>query len=97
MTPVALASDDPFAIQASGITAIVPHSSGDLVVSTFGGGTAIVDKSGTVRRVLRNPPGEYLSDYPITLAEDDSGSVFVGMSQSVGVIDPSLKASNRSP
>ena len=89
----AIASDtsNPFALQASGITAIHPHSSGDLVVSTFGGGTAIVDPSGRVKRVLRNPPGEYLSDYPLTLAEDATGSVFVGMARSLGVIDSSLE------
>jgi signal transduction histidine kinase/CheY-like chemotaxis protein/HPt (histidine-containing phosphotransfer) domain-containing protein len=92
MEAIALDSNNPFALQAPGVTAILPHSSGDVVVSTFGGGTAIVAPSGRVKRVLRNPPGEYLSDYPITLAEDKAGSVFVGMSQSLGVIDPTLTA-----
>ena len=66
MEAIALDSNNPFALQAPGVTAILPHSSGDVVVSTFGGGTAIVAPSGRVKRVLRNPPGEYLSDYPIT-------------------------------
>ena len=91
MTQIAFDLNSPFALQAVGVTAILPHSSGDLVVSTFGGGTAIVARSGRVKRVLRNPPGEYLSDYPITLAEDSNGTVFVGMSQSLGVIDITLE------
>ena len=79
VTRVAMESNNPFALQAAGITAILPHASGDLVVSTFGGGTAIVDSSGRVKRILRSPPGEYLNDYPITLAQDANGTVFVGM------------------
>ena len=92
MTDVALDYESPFALQAPGVTSIVAHASGDIVVSTFGGGTAIVNRSGRVKRVLRNPPGEYLSDYPITLAEDATGVVFVGMSQSLGVIDSELRS-----
>ena len=92
MSAIALDYDSPFALQAPGVTSIMAHSSGDIVASTFGGGTAIVDRSGRVKRVLRNPPGEYLSDYPITLAEDATGTVFVGMSQSVGVINSDLES-----
>ena len=90
-TAVALDADSPFALQAPGVTAILPHVSGDVVVSTFGGGTAVVDPLGHVKRVIRRPPGEYLNDYPITLAEDANGAVFVGMSRSLGVIDSDLK------
>ena len=90
MMAVALDSESPFALQAPGVTAIVAHASGDVVVSTFGGGTAIVDRSGRVKRVLRNPQSEFLNDYPITLAEDATGAVFVGMTESVGVIDAEL-------
>ncbi len=90
LADVALDSENPFALQAPGVTAILAHSSGNIVASTYGGGTAIVDRAGRVKRVLRNPPGEFLSDYPITLAEDATGKVFVGMTESVGVIDPGL-------
>ena len=79
MTEVALDSESPFALQAPGVTAITPHSSGDVVASTFGGGIAIVDSLGGVKRVLRSPPGEYLNDYPITMAEDENGVIFVGL------------------
>ena len=89
---VAMESNNPFALQAAGITAILPHASGDLVVSTFGGGTAIVDSSGRVKRILRNPLGEYLNDYPITLAQDKNGTVFVGMTESLGVIESDLSS-----
>ena len=37
MEAIALDSNNPFALQAPGVTAILPHSSGDVVVSTFGG------------------------------------------------------------
>ena len=92
MTEVALDSESPFALQAPGVTAITPHSSGDVVASTFGGGIAIVDSLGGVKRVLRSPPGEYLNDYPITMAEDENGVIFVGLSRSLGVINPDLES-----
>ena len=53
MSAIALDYDSPFALQAPGVTSIMATSSGDIVASTFGGGTAIVDRSGRVKRVLR--------------------------------------------
>ena len=90
VTKVPLDPESPFALQAPGITDILVHSSGDLAVATFGGGIAIVSSAGKVKRVLRNPLGEYLSDFPITLTEDRRGNVLVGMHQSVALVDPSL-------
>ena len=44
------------------------------------GGTAIVDRSGKVA-CLRSALDEFVDDFPITLAEDASGAILVGMSQ----------------
>ena len=90
MQQVALENGNPFALQAPGVTSILSHSSGNIVASTFGGGTAIVDRSGKVVRVLRSSLDEFVNDFPITLAEDASGAILVGMSQSLGVINPTL-------
>ena len=90
MRQVALEYGNPFALQAAGVTSILNHSSGHIVASTFGGGTAVVDASGKVVRVLRSALDEFVNDFPITLAEDASGAILVGMSQSLGVISPSL-------
>ena len=60
------------------------------MASTFGGGTAIVDRSGKVKRILHSGLDEFLDDFPITLAEDTSGAILVGMSQSLGVINSTL-------
>ena len=90
MQQVALEYGNPFALQAPGVTSILSHSSGNIVASTFGGGTAIVDSSGKVVRVLRSALDEFVNDFPITLAEDTSGAILVGMSQSLGLISPTL-------
>ena len=90
MRQVALESGNPFALQAPGVTSVLSHSSGNIVASTFGGGTAIVDSSGKVVRVLRSALDEFVNDFPITLAEDASGAILVGMSQSLGVINSTL-------
>jgi len=90
MRQVALDSGNPFALQAPGVTSLLNHSSGHIVASTFGGGTAIVDRSGKVLRILRSELDEFLDDFPITLAEDASGAILVGMSQSLGIINQTL-------
>ena len=90
MLQVALDPDNPFALQAPGVTSLLTHSSGNIVATTFGGGTAVVDSSGRVARVIRSALDEYVNDFPITMAEDASGSILVGMAQSLGVINPSL-------
>lgn len=90
MQQVALEYGNPFALQAPGVTSVLTHSSGNVVASTFGGGTAIVDPSGKVVRVIRSGLDEFLDDFPITLAEDGSGAILLGMSQSLGVINPTL-------
>ena len=90
MRQVALEYGNPFALQAPGVTSILNHSSGNIVASTFGGGTAVVDSSGKVVRVLRSALDEFVNDFPITLAEDASGAILVGMSQSLGMINPTL-------
>ena len=90
MLQVALDPDNPFALQAPGVTSLLAHSSGNIVATTFGGGTAVVDSSGRVVRVIRSALDEYINDFPITMAEDTSGSVLVGLSQSLGIINPAL-------
>ena len=90
LTKVPLESGNPFALQAPGVTSLLHHSSGHIVASTYGGGTAIINSSGNVVRVLRSTLDEFVNDFPITLAEDESGSVLVGMSQSLGKIGPAL-------
>ena len=90
MLQVALDPDNPFALQAPGVTSLLAHSSGNIVATTFGGGTAVVDSSGRVARVIRSALDEYVNDFPITMAEDASGSILVGMAQSLGVINSSL-------
>ena len=82
--------NNPFALHAAGVPAILPHSSGDIVVATFGGGIAIVDPKGAVKRVLKSTYGSFLSDYPITLLEDNDGSVLVGVTGGIGRIPETL-------
>ena len=81
---------NPFALHAAGVPAILRHSSGDIVVATFGGGVAIVDPSGRVKRVLKSTYGSFLSDYPVTLLEDNDGSVLVGVTGGLGKIPATL-------
>ena len=90
MQAVALEYGNPFALQAPGVTSVLSHSSGHVIAATFGGGTSIVNPSGKVLRTLRGGFDEFISDFHITLAEDQNGAILVGMAQSLGIISPTL-------
>ena len=87
----------PDAIHADGITALIEHSSGNLVVATYGGGVSVVSPDGVVENTFHAPPDAFFSDHAFSLLEDHEGSVIVGTDMGLAMLDRTLSMLSEYP
>jgi signal transduction histidine kinase/CheY-like chemotaxis protein/HPt (histidine-containing phosphotransfer) domain-containing protein len=82
----------PRALHADGVTAILEHSSGKIVVATYGGGVSVLAPSGEVLGSFHAPTGTLFTDHAFALLEDDDGSVIIGTDMGLAILDRDLSS-----
>ena len=80
MSAIPLDVEAPEALDAMGVTAILVHSSGQIVVATYGGGVSVLDAAGKVIRRIDLPEKSTSRETAFALLEDHDASVLVGSS-----------------
>lgn len=90
MSAIPLDVEAPEALDAMGVTAILVHSCGQIVVATYGGGVSVLDAAGKVIRRIDLPEKSTSRETAFALLEDHDASVLVGSSAGLLRLNPDL-------
>lgn len=78
MSAIPIDPESPHALHASGITALLVHSRGELIAATYGGGLSVINSAGEVIRSIDLPGRSGGTENAFALLEDHDSSVLVG-------------------
>ncbi|MEE4204423.1 MAG: triple tyrosine motif-containing protein [Halieaceae bacterium] len=91
MSAIPVDPESPHALHASGITALLVHSSGELIAATYGGGISIINAAGDVIRSIDLPGRSGGTENAFTLLEDHDRSVLIGTAAGLARLSDDLQ------